>query len=125
MVVESRPSKVDVRTIQGQVYFSVRAIDAASVAPNQTITSNPIDISNFRTKTISGYSEFNGTIKIYVAPTSDAAAFYPYPYYSADISSGTTFSFSFTEAFALVKVEVTNTSTAAGNIVVYATMSVL
>ena len=123
-IVDVRTGTVDVKAIQSQNYNSVQAINA-TVDPNATVASNPIDISRFKTKTISGYSEFNGTIKIYVATTSDAAAFYPYPYYTASISSGTTFSFSFTEAFALVKVEVTNTSTAAGNIVVYATMSVL
>jgi len=110
--------------IQAQYYNSVSVINIA-VNPNQTITSDPVDISKFRTKTISGYSEFNGTLKIYVAPTIDTTTFYPYPYYTADISANSTFSFSFTEAFALVKVEVTNTSTTAGKAVVYVTMSVL
>jgi hypothetical protein len=140
MVVESRPSisipaqvsaiidqvsyVTSVGGIEKQNYNQVLAINT-TVDPNITVSSNPIDISRFKTKTISGYSTFNGNIKIYVAPTTNATTFYPYPYYTANISSGTTFSFSFTEVFALVRVEVTNTDTTSGNVVVYVTMSVL
>ena len=115
---------VEVIDIKSNNYSSVLAINT-TVDPNTTVSSNPIDISKYRTKTISGYSTFNGNIKIYVAPTTNATTFYPYPYYTADISKNNMFSFSFTEAFALVKVEVINTDTTSGNIVVYVTMSVL
>ena len=121
MVVESRPSKVDV--IQGQAYFSVCAIGTGFVGPNQTITSIPIGISIYKTKTINGWAEFDGNLKIYVAPAS--GNFHPYPYYSASISSGTTFSFSFTEPFEEMKVEITNTSTTTGRACVYVDLIVL
>jgi hypothetical protein len=140
MVVESRPlvqipaqvsAIIDqvsyvtsVGGIEKQNYNQILAINT-TVDPNTTVASDPIDISKYRTKTISGYSTFNGTIKIYVAPTTNTTTFYPYPYYTADISKNNMFSFSFTEAFALVKIEVTNTDTTSGNIVVYVTMSVL
>jgi hypothetical protein len=109
--------------IQAQYYSSIVAISTGFVAPNQTITSNTIVIDRFRTKTISGWSNFNGNLKIYVAPVS--GIFHPYPYYSSNITSGTTFSFSFTEAFAEMKVSITNTSTTTGNACVYVSLGVL
>jgi hypothetical protein len=109
--------------VQAQYYSSIVAISTGFVAPNQTITSNAIVIDRFRTKTISGWSNFNGNLKIYVAPVS--GIFHPYPYYSSNITSGTTFSFSFTEAFAEMKVSITNTSTTTGNACVYVSLGVL
>jgi hypothetical protein len=95
-------------TVATQNFISIDAISTGYVGSGITVTSSPISISDYKTKTVQGWANFNGTLTIYTSYSP--GLFHPYPYYSTTINSGTTFTASFSEAFAEVKVSIKNTS---------------
>jgi len=131
MAVEERPKVAlveaptvtigDINDITGTIADKDRRITAkymvsqtliesgTTLAANTEKLTNAVSVSNYEKKTISGWANFDGTVKIYVAPVS--GMFHPYPYCTQSISSGETFSFSFTECAAEVKVGITPSAT--------------
>jgi len=96
--------------IQARYQVTTQLIASGTTLASATETlSSAVDIDKFERKTVLGFTNFDGTLKIYLAPVS--GRFLPYAYYSASISSGTTFSASFSENAAQVKVGITPSAT--------------
>jgi len=98
--------------VQQQGFMGLAAISTGYVGAGTGVITTPISIYYYRTKTIQGWTQFDGVLKIYTSYSPGQV--HPYPYYSINISSGTTFTASFTEAFAEVVIEIDNTSSTTG-----------
>jgi len=102
-----------------KTFTSTVLLNNVTVAPSGIATgTSHVEISAYETKTIVGKAEFDGTLHIDVSPSGTTNYFQDV--YTSSISSGESFSASFTEAFDYMVVRVENTSSATGNVTVWA-----
>ena len=88
------------------------------VNPGSIVTgSEHVSVANYRTKTVIGKCDFDGTLHIDCSPSGTNNYFTDV--YTQSISSGSSFTASFTEAFDYVIVRIENTSSATGSAVVW------
>ncbi len=108
MVEEARRRPEVTAKARYQVTTEIIA-SGTTLAANVETLPGAIDVDKFERKTVVGWANFDGKLRIYVAPIRDH--FNPYCYYEGNISSGTTFTASFTECFAQVAVGITPSAT--------------
>jgi hypothetical protein len=99
-------------SIVGEGFLGIAAISTGYVNPGTGIKTAPIPVYQFKTKTVHGWANFNGTLKIYTSYLPGQV--HPYPYSTTTINSGTTFTVSFTDSSADVVIEIDNTSSTGG-----------